>query len=172
MSNRELEIAFADYDRTAALPNGAVTIDGVDANFHTARIVTEIFEGMIRRRAYDVAELGWTYYLRTFVDGSSPFIAIPVFPNRAFRHGAIYVNKASGIKQPEDLIGKRIGELALYGHDAGVIPRASLPTNMGLGQSGTDGSWAASTSRWTRSTSSPIRCLRASRWNGLASTST
>ncbi len=132
MGNRRLEIAFADYDRTSALTSGAVTIDGVDTSFHTARIVTEIFDGMIRRRAYDVAELGWTYYLRTFADGASPFVAIPVFPNRAFRHGAIYVNKASGITRPEDLVGKRIGELALYGHDAGVMPKGILADEHGF----------------------------------------
>jgi 4,5-dihydroxyphthalate decarboxylase len=109
-----------------------VTIDGVDATFHTAQIVTQIFEGMIRRRAYDVAELGWTYYLRTFADGSSPFVAIPVFPNRAFRHGAVYINKASGIAGPADLVGKRIGELALYGHDAGIMPKGILSDEFGF----------------------------------------
>jgi hypothetical protein len=132
MSTRKLDIAFANYDRTSALTDGAVTIEGVDPSFHTARIVPEVFEGMIRRRAYDAAELGWTYYLRTFADGPSPFVAIPVFPNRAFRHGAIYVNKASGIERPEDLIDKRIGELALYGHDAGVMAKGILSDEHGF----------------------------------------
>ena len=132
MADRKLDIAFAGYDRTRALSDGAVTIDGVDARFHTARIVPEIFEGMVRRRAYDVSELGWTYYLRTFIAGPSPFLAIPVFPNRSFRHGAIYVNKASGITQPQDLAGKRIGELALYGHDAGVMCKGVLSDEYGL----------------------------------------
>ena len=132
MGDQRLDIAFADYDRTSALMDGTVRIDGVEACFHTARIVTEIFEDMIRRRAYDVSELGWTYYLRTFADGPSPFVAIPVFPNRAFRHGAIYINKASGIERPEDLVGKRIGELALYGHDAGVMPKGILADEYGF----------------------------------------
>lgn len=130
--DRKLDIAFADYDRTRPLVDGSVRIEGVDASFHTARIVPEIFEGMIRRRAYDVSELGWTYYLRTFADGPSPFVAIPVFPNRTFRHGAIYVNKASGIVRPQDLVGKRIGELALYGHDAGVMPKGVLSDEYGV----------------------------------------
>ncbi len=132
MADRKLDIAFAEYDRTSALADGTVKIKGVDPTFHTARIVTEIFEPMIRRHAFDVSELGWTYYLRTFADGPSPFVAIPVFPNRAFRHGAIYVNKASGIERPEDLVGKRIGELALYGHDAGVMPKGILADDYGF----------------------------------------
>ena len=132
MADRKLDVAFAGYDRTRALLDGSVKIEGADASFHTARIVPEIFEGMIRRRAYDVSELGWTYYLRTFADGPSPFVAIPVFLNRAFRHSAIYVNKASGIARPEDLTGKRIGELALYGHDAGVMPKGILSDEYGF----------------------------------------
>ena len=132
MTNRKLDIAFWNYDRTRLLADGSVKIDGVDARFHSARIVPEIFRAMIAERAYDVSELGMTYFLRTFGDGGSPFLAIPVFPVRSFRHGAIYVNKASGVKRPEDLAGKRIGELALYGHDAGVMPKGILSDDFGF----------------------------------------
>lgn len=129
----KLDIAFWDYDRTRLLADGTVKIEGVDASFHSARIVPEIFEAMVRRRAYDVSELGMTYFLRTFDgEGRSPFLAIPAFPVRAFRHGAIYVNKASGIRRPQDLAGKRIGELALYGHDAGVMPKGILSDDFGV----------------------------------------
>ena len=126
MADRKLNIAFWNYDRTRLLTDGTVRIDGLDPAFHSARIVPEIFEAMIRRRAYDVSELGMTYFLRTFEDAESPFLAIPVFPVRSFRHSAIYVNKASGIARPEDLAGKRIGELALFGHDAGVMAKGIL----------------------------------------------
>lgn len=133
MSDRKLDIAFWNYDRTRALVDGAVRIDGVDAAFHTARILPEIFEAMIRKRAYDVAELGMTYFLRT-CEGHSPwpFVGIPVFVNRAFRHSAIYINKQSGIRRPEDLVGKTIGELALYGHDAGTMPKGALADEFGF----------------------------------------
>jgi len=129
----KLDIAFWNYDRTKLLADGSIKIEGVDASFHGARIVPEIFEAMVRQRAYDVSELGMTYFLRTFDDeGRSPFVAIPVFPVRSFRHGAIYVNKASGIRRPQDLAGKRIGELALYGHDAGVMPKGLLSDEFGV----------------------------------------
>ena len=124
---QKLDIAFWNYDRTRLLADRTVKIDGVDATLHSARIVPEIFEAMVRHQAYDVSELGMTYFLRTFDGtGHSPFLAIPVFPVRAFRHGAIYINKASGIRRPQDLAGKRIGELALYGHDAGVMSKGIL----------------------------------------------
>ena len=132
MTVRSLDIAFWNYDRTSALSDGRVRIDGVEAHFHTARIVPQIFEAMIRQRAYDVSELGLTYFLRTFADGPSAFLAIPVFPNRAFRHSAIYVSAKSGIERPGDLVGRTIGELALYGHDAGVVSKGILSDEFGF----------------------------------------
>ena len=132
MRGKPLDIAFWNYDRTRALSEGRVAIEGVEARFHTARIVTGIFEAMIRQRAYDVSELGMTYFLRTFTDGASPFLALPVFPNRAFRHSAVYVGATSGIGRPEDLVGRTIGELALYGHDAGVMPKGILADEFGF----------------------------------------
>ena len=132
VTNPTLKIAFWNYDRTRLLADGTVKIPGVNAEFHSARIVPEIFEAMVRRRAYDVSELGMTYFLRTFEDAVSPFLAIPVFPVRSFRHGAIYINKASGIASPKELAGKRIGELALYGHDAGVMPKGILSDDYGV----------------------------------------
>jgi 4,5-dihydroxyphthalate decarboxylase len=132
MNDRTLDIAFWNYDRTRALSDGRVRIEGVEAHFHTARIVPHIFEAMIRQRAYDVSELGMTYFLRTFAHGPSPFLAIPVFPNRCFRHSAIYVSTASDIARPEDLVDRTIGELALYGHDAGVMPKGILEDEFGF----------------------------------------
>ncbi len=129
---KTLDIAFWDYDRTRALVDGSVKIDGVDASFHSARIVTEIFGPAIKDRAYDVSELGMTYFLRTMEFDDAPFLAIPVFPNRSFRHSAIYINKESGIERPEDLVGKTIGELALYSHDAGLISKGILSDDYGV----------------------------------------
>ncbi len=132
MSNLKLDLAFWNYDRTRALADGSVKISGVDGTFHSAQIVTEIFEGMIRERKYDVSELGMSYFLRTLDFDDPPFLAIPVFPNRCFRHSAIYIHKASGIRKPGDLAGKAIGELAMYGHDAGVWPKGILSDEFGV----------------------------------------
>ena len=74
-----------------------------------------------------------TYFLRTIDDANtSPFVAIPVFLNRCFRHSAIYINKASGIDRPEDIFGKTVGELAAYGHDAGITAKAILSDEFGF----------------------------------------
>ncbi len=132
MNDPKLEIAFGEYDRTRVLSDGTVKIEGVDASFHSNRIVTEVFAGMIRDRAYDVSELGMSYFLRTMDLDDPPFLAIPVFPNRCFRHSAIYINVDSGIRGPEDLAGKTVGEFAMYGHDAGVWPKGILSDDYGV----------------------------------------
>lgn len=132
MRNRQLQIAFGEYDRTRVLADGTVKFDGIDASFHSNRIVTEVFAGMIRDRAYDVSELGMSYFLRTMDFDEPPFLAIPIFPNRCFRHSAIYINAESGIKKPEDLAGKTVGEFAMYGHDAGVWPKGILSDDYGV----------------------------------------
>ena len=132
MSNPTLQIAFGEYDRTRVLADGTVKFGGIDADFHSSRIVTEVFAGMIRDRAYDVSELGLSYFLRTMDFDEPPFIALPVFPNRCFRHSAIYINVGSGIKKPEDLVGKTVGEFAMYGHDAGVWPKGILSDDYGV----------------------------------------
>ena len=131
MTDLKLDLAFWGYDRTKALTDGTIAIPGVEAAYHSAPIVTQIFEGMVRGQ-FQISELGLTYFLRTFRGSESPFVALPVFPNRAFRHSAIYVNKASGIQTPEDLNGKTIGELALYSHDAGIMPKGMLMEEHGF----------------------------------------
>lgn len=132
MTTRNLDIAVWNYDRVQALRDGSVRIDGVSPTYHTGRIVTDIFEAMVRQKSYDIAELGLSYFLRTMETEAPPFLLMPIFPVRAFRHSAIYVNTASGIATPADLAGKRIGELAMYGHDAGVWPKGILSDEFGV----------------------------------------
>ncbi len=132
MTDRQLDIAFWNYDRGQALRDGKVKIDGVDAVYHSGETVVDIFEAMVKDRAYDVSELGLTYFLRTMDMEDSPFLAIPVFLVRSFRHSAIYVNTRKGIQSPQDLVGKTVGELALYGHDAGVMPKGMLADEFGV----------------------------------------
>jgi ABC-type nitrate/sulfonate/bicarbonate transport system substrate-binding protein len=131
-----LRIATYTYEHTAALFDGRVAIDGVDAALETAPLVTDIFRGMVEGR-YDVAEFGLTYFLRCLdaADADSataPFLALPIFPNRNFRHSAIFVNTAAGIETPQDLAGKTIGEFALFGHDAGVWAKGILADEYGV----------------------------------------
>src|SRR5262245_15368844 len=120
MANLKLTLACWDYDRTRALFDGRVRPEGIELNLWSTQHLGEIMERMIRHREFDVAELGIAYYLRSLELAGAPFIAIPVFPNRFFRHSSIFVNATKGIRSPADLAGRRVGELNRYGHDAGI----------------------------------------------------
>lgn len=132
MPDLTLTLACWDYDRTRALIDGSVKPEGISLRCEGAQQVGMIMERMVRDRAYDVAEIGLTYYLRTLELSGAPFIAIPVFPNRIFRHSAIFVNRASGIRRPQDLAGRRVGELQRYGHDAGIWSKGILQEEYGV----------------------------------------
>ena len=100
-------------------------------HFESATLISDIFRRMIGGE-FDVAELGLTYFLRMWDTEESPFMALPIFPNRNFRHSAIFASAASGIQRPQDLAGKTIGEFALWGHDPGVWMKGILAEEFGV----------------------------------------
>lgn len=131
MSDLELAIGAYRYEHTEALFDGSVTIEGVDAKFDTSPLISDVFYRMVQGD-YDVAEFGLSYFLRMWDTKERPFLALPIFPNRNFRHSAIFINTSSGIGRPEDLAGKTVGEFAMYGHDAGVWPKGILSDDFGV----------------------------------------
>ncbi len=108
MPKLQLTLACWNYDRTRALLEGRVTVDGVDLNYLNLP-VEETFFRMLRHREFDVAEMSLSSYTLSLFRENPPFIAIPVFPSRMFRHSCIYIHAGSGIREPKDLIGKRVG---------------------------------------------------------------
>ena len=108
MSKLRLTLACWNYDRTRGLMDGRIQPDGIDLNCLNLP-VEETFFRMLRHREFEVAEMSLSSYAVSLFAESRPFIAIPIFPSRFFRHSCIYVNAESGIKEPKDLIGKRVG---------------------------------------------------------------
>jgi 4,5-dihydroxyphthalate decarboxylase len=107
MSKLRLSFACWNYDRTRALLDGSVRPDGIDLNY-LCLPVEETFFRMARHREFDVAEMSFSSYCVSLNKPDRPFVALPVYPSRFFRHSCIYVNAAAGIREPKDLIGKRI----------------------------------------------------------------
>jgi 4,5-dihydroxyphthalate decarboxylase len=91
-----------------ALADGRVRPEGIDLNFLDLP-VEETFFRMLRNREFDVAELSLSSYTVSLFRDPRPFVAIPVFPSRMFRHSGVFVSTASGIREPKDLAGKRVG---------------------------------------------------------------
>ena len=130
MSKLQLSLACWNYDRTRALADGSVQPDGIDLNYLDMP-VEETFFRMVRYREFDVAEMSLSSYTVSLFKDPSPFIAIPVFPSRFFRHSCIYVSAKSGIKTPKDLIGKKIG-VPEYQMTAPVWIRGILSEHYGV----------------------------------------
>jgi 4,5-dihydroxyphthalate decarboxylase len=108
MSKLLLSMACWNYDRTRALLEESVPVDGIDLNYINIP-VEETFFRMIRHREFDVAEMSLSSYTLSMFREPRPFVAIPVFPSRIFRHSGIFINRNSGIREPKDLIGKKVG---------------------------------------------------------------
>ncbi|MGH7767940.1 MAG: ABC transporter substrate-binding protein [Candidatus Binatia bacterium] len=103
-----LTLACGDYEIVRALMDGSVAPDGIELTVLTDMTSDVRHWRMIRGREFDVAELSMSNYLAAKFRGQ-PFIAIPVFLHRRFRHGFTYVNVGKGIRKPTDLIGRKVG---------------------------------------------------------------
>jgi 4,5-dihydroxyphthalate decarboxylase len=130
MSRLRLSLACWDYDRTRALADGRVRVEGVEL-VYLMQHVEETFFRMLRYREYDVSEMSLSSYVASLNRPDPPFIAIPAFPSRFFRHSCIFVSAKSGIRKPEDLKGKRMG-VPEYQMTAPVWIRGILSDDYGV----------------------------------------
>lgn len=126
----QLTYAGGLYDRTAPLATGEVRPEGIALNYVPVS-PPEAFWRQLQYNEFDVSELSCANYFTLLSRGDKRFIAIPVYPSRTFRHSAVYVNTASGIKRPEDLRGKRVG-CAEYGMTMAIWQRAFLQHDYGV----------------------------------------
>jgi 4,5-dihydroxyphthalate decarboxylase len=108
MSKLRLSLGCWNYDRTRGLLEGRIQPDGIDLTYLNMP-VEETFFRMLRHQEFDVAEMSLSSYAVSLFRETKHFIAIPVFPSRFFRHSCIYVHANAGIKEPRDLIGKKVG---------------------------------------------------------------
>ena len=130
MSKLQLSVAVGNYDRIRPLVDGEIQIEGVDPVF-MLQDPGEIFFRAFRHADFDICELSLSSYSVKTAAGTSPYIAVPVFPSRAFRHTSIYVRTDRGINSPEDLKGKRIG-VPEYQLTANVWVRLFLDEEYGV----------------------------------------
>src|SRR5579859_5662040 len=130
MSKLRLSLACWNYDRTRALMEERVQVDGVDLTYMSLP-VEETFFRMLRHQEFDVAEMSLSSYVLSLFLENPPFIAIPVFPSRCFRHSCIYINRNRCTHKAQDLVGKRIGTPE-YQMTAGVWIRGILSDQYGV----------------------------------------
>jgi 4,5-dihydroxyphthalate decarboxylase len=131
MDRLNLTFACGRYDRTEALRTGDVTVEGIDLTYVPIDTPREIFDRMVGKGEFDLSELSGSEFITMAGRGKCPFVALPVFPSRVFRHGFIFINKRSRIHTPKDLEGKRIG-VPLYTQTAAIWIRGHLMHQYGV----------------------------------------
>jgi len=129
MSKLSLSVAVGPYDRTRALIDGSVQIDGVEPTCMTLP-PEEIFFRALRHAEFDICELSLSSFTVKTAQGGGPYVGVPAFVSRMFRHTSIWV-RTDRIKKPEDLKGKRVG-LPEYQLTANVWARAVLEEDYGV----------------------------------------
>ncbi len=130
MARLNLTFACGPYDRTQALRDETIKPEGIDLTYITLQ-PAEIFWRMLQYQEFDVSKMSLSNYTTLVSGGNLPFIAIPVFPSRVFRHGYFFINTKAGIKSPKDLIGKR-GGVPEYSMTAAVYMRGLLQHEYGV----------------------------------------
>ena len=131
MPKLPLTFACGPYDRMEALDRGIVQPEGIDLRYIAIQSPPEIFARMIKSRSFDAAEMSMAHYFISRLRGEFPYIAIPVFPSRVFRHGYIYINRNAGIASAKELEGRRVG-VQEYRQTAGVWIRGILRHEFGV----------------------------------------
>ena len=109
-----LTMLTGDYEIVRALKDGTVKPEGIDLVVADYRGASEIHSRVATGKGADISEFNGGHYVVQKAHGREDFTAIPVFLHRRFRHGFVYINKSMGrIREPADLIGKRIGSTSI-----------------------------------------------------------
>jgi 4,5-dihydroxyphthalate decarboxylase len=108
MAEVPVTIACGNYDRSRAIRDGTVKVEGCAVTY-LPLYPEEIFHRAFKFQEFDISELSFSSYIRTVAAGTSAYIGVPAFVSRIFRHSGIYIRKGAGIEKPQDLRGKRVG---------------------------------------------------------------
>jgi 4,5-dihydroxyphthalate decarboxylase len=130
MVKLSVSVACAAYDRTWPLISGRVAIEGCDANV-VVLDPSEAFVRAYRSQDFDITELSASSHILTTARGDAPYIAVPAFVSRLFRHSSFYIRTDRGIKSAKDLRGRTVG-VTEYQMTAGLWARGLLSDDFGV----------------------------------------
>ena len=126
-----LTLACGTNEHLEPLRDGIVRPQGIDLTYQTVDPVTTLVDRMVKGQEFHASEMFLALYFTARAQGQFPYVAIPIFPSRAFRHSFIFINTNSGIREPKDLEGKRVG-LPEYRQTASVWIKGILQHEYGV----------------------------------------
>ena len=130
MTQLQLSIATTDYDHFRDFRSGVVKAEGIDLNWLNLGH-HECFARFTAHREFDLAELSFAKFATQVTRPDSDIIGLPVICSRLFRFSSFYVNRKSGIRNVQDLAGKKIGSPE-WAHSAAVYMRGWMHNDMGV----------------------------------------
>jgi 4,5-dihydroxyphthalate decarboxylase len=116
-----------DYEHTLSVTSER---DGLKLDYRPTPI-PDLFPKVLQRQPFDVCEFSLANYITMRNRGADWLVAIPIFPNRSFRHGTLMVRKDSTIESFAELRGRRVG-IADYSMTGGVWTRGLLAEIYGV----------------------------------------
>lgn len=130
MTLPRITAAVGSFDRTQPLLDGRVRVDGFDVAWTTGELES-LFSRAFASAEFDVTELSFCNYLIAAARAHSPYVALPIFPTRCFRHHALFVRTDRGIRGPKDLEEKIVG-LREYTNTVSLVARGVLQSYYGV----------------------------------------
>jgi 4,5-dihydroxyphthalate decarboxylase len=130
VANLSITIACGNYDRTLPIKDGRVPVEGCDVTF-VGLEPEEMFFRSLRYQEFDVAELSFNSCMMLLARGECPYVLVPAFPSRIFRHSSIFIRTDRGLKAPHDLKGRLVG-MPEYQQTANVWVRGMLSDEYGV----------------------------------------
>jgi 4,5-dihydroxyphthalate decarboxylase len=131
MDRLRIKTALVTRGHTIGLKDRTVTPRGFDFDFEEVPVIINAFRRMVRGLEFDVSEMAITTYICARAHGKR-FTALPIFPMRAFHHGAILYNTKAGIRSPKDLEGRQVGVNRGYTVTTGLWARSILQDEYGV----------------------------------------
>ena len=130
MALPRITAAVGSFDRTQPLLDGRVRVEGFDVAW-TSGELESLFSRAFASAEFDVTELSFCNYLIAAARADSPYVALPIFPTRCFRHHALFVRTDRGIRGPKDLEGRTVG-LREYTNTVSLVVRGMLQSYYGV----------------------------------------
>jgi 4,5-dihydroxyphthalate decarboxylase len=131
MSKLSLGFISAFNERVEPLMNGTIEAEGIEL-IPTYSHPAETFWRQLKFGEFEVAEMSMSSFLIARSQGAD-MIALPVFPSRRLFQTELSYHVDSGITNPEDLAGKRLG-VAEYQQTAALWIRGILEHDFGVSQ--------------------------------------
>ncbi len=126
----KLKIGIGRYDRTQALIDGRIRIEGCESIIESHPL-EQLFARAFDNSEFDVAELSFSNYVYLTSQGECPYVALPIFPSRMFRHSAIFIRSDREITSARDLIGRAVG-VREFSMTAALVARGVLEDEYGV----------------------------------------